>query len=176
MFTRCLSVCACALLLGGCERETRRFADLPRANAPVRPVPMSGLQPGPHTAEQADDAQAVAVESRYLNNAFEMARGKQLFTAFNCNGCHGMGGGGMGPPLIDEKWIYGGEPAAIFTTIVRGRPNGMPAFGTKLGPQQIWQLVAYVRSMSGKVRLDVAPGRSDHMHALEPEAMRAHEP
>ena len=117
-----------------------------------------------------------APERHVLANAFEVARGKQLFTNFNCNGCHAKGGGGMGPPLMDRKWIYGGDPQTIFNTIAGGRPNGMPAFGAKLGKQEIWELVAYVRSMSGAIRLDVAPGRDDHMHAREPEAMRAHTP
>ena len=35
----------------------------------------------------------------------------------------------MGPPLMDDKWIYGYEPEQVFATIVEGRPNGMPAFG-----------------------------------------------
>ena len=31
----------------------------------------------------------------------------------------------MGPPLMDAKWIYGGEPVQIFDSIVNGRPNGI---------------------------------------------------
>jgi cytochrome c oxidase cbb3-type subunit 3 len=48
---------------------------------------------------------------------------------------------------------------------VEGRPNGMPAFEGKLTDQQVWQLVAYVRSLSGQLRKDVEPGRSDSMSA-----------
>ncbi len=39
----------------------------------------------------------------------------------------------------------------------------MPAYGGKLADQQVWQLVAYVRAMSGLVRKDVRPGRNDDM-------------
>ncbi len=66
---------------------------------------------------------------------------------YNCIGCHANGGGGIGPPLIKQQWIYGGEPANIFDTIVKGRPNGMPAWGDRIPEYQIWQIVAYVRSM-----------------------------
>lgn len=59
-----------------------------------------------------------------------------------------MGGGGIGPPLSDKTWIYGGEPGQIYLTILQGRPNGMPAFGRSLTPESIWQLVAYVRTLS----------------------------
>jgi cytochrome c oxidase cbb3-type subunit 3 len=70
---------------------------------------------------------------------------------------------------MDDKWIYGSAPANIFATIVEGRPNGMPAFGGKLASTQVWQLVAYVRSLSGLVRQDAASGRSDHMQVKKPE-------
>ena len=82
----------------------------------------------------------------------------------------------MGPPLMDDRWIYGSDPANIFATIVQGRPNGMPTFGSKIPRYQIWQLTSYVRSMSGLVPMDVAPNRGDTMHAREPEAMTAPEP
>ena len=32
-----------------------------------------------------------------------MGEGKRLFAAYNCNGCHAQGGGGIGPPLMDSK-------------------------------------------------------------------------
>ena len=69
----------------------------------------------------------------------------------------------MGPALMDDRWIYGAEPAQIYETIVEGRPNGMPAFRGKIAEQQTWQLVAYVRSLAGLLAKDVAPSRSDHM-------------
>jgi cytochrome c oxidase cbb3-type subunit 3 len=75
----------------------------------------------------------------------------------------------MGPPLMDDKWIYGSEPQKIFETIVQGRPNGMPAFGNKIVSDQVWQIVAYVRSMSGLLRKDVAPGRTDDMQVRSQE-------
>jgi cytochrome c oxidase cbb3-type subunit III len=40
----------------------------------------------------------------------------------------------------------------------------MPAFGNKIVSDQVWQIVAYVRSMSGLLRKDVAPGRTDDMY------------
>ena len=67
----------------------------------------------------------------YEENAYAIAEGKRLFSAYNCVGCHGHGGGGMGPPLMDDNWIYGEEPEQIFSTLVEGRPNGMPTFGAE---------------------------------------------
>ena len=78
----------------------------------------------------------------------------------------------MGPPLMDDKWIYGYEGANIYQTIVEGRPNGMPAFRNKIPDAQVWMLVAYVQSMSGNAPMDALPGRSDHMNSGTPENAR----
>jgi cytochrome c oxidase cbb3-type subunit 3 len=54
----------------------------------------------------------------------------------------------MGPSLLDNQWIYGGRLEQIHQTLVEGRPNGMPAWGGVLPDDQLWNLAAYVRSMS----------------------------
>jgi cytochrome c oxidase cbb3-type subunit 3 len=71
---------------------------------------------------------------------------------------------------MDQKWIYGSEPQNIYSTIVEGRPNGMPSFRGKIPESQIWEIVAYVRSMSGQLPKDVSPGRGDHMVNRRPAA------
>ena len=78
-----------------------------------------------------------------------MAQGRELYRWYNCAGCHGvLGGGGIGPPLIDEEWIYGSDPANIFQSIVQGRPNGMPSFDL-LVDEQVWKIVLHVRELGG---------------------------
>jgi cytochrome c oxidase cbb3-type subunit 3 len=81
----------------------------------------------------------------------------------------------MGPALMDDKWIYGSSSANIYATIVQGRPNGMPSFGGHIPEDQKWQLVAYVRSLSGQLSSTVAPSRSDTLSAGQPEQSRATE-
>jgi hypothetical protein len=46
----------------------------------------------------------------------------------------------------------------------------MPAFLGKVPDHQAMQIAAYVRSMSGLLPKDVAPGRPDHMSAKKPES------
>jgi len=162
MFCLVLLVLALLLLAGGCKREDRSFHVSVTEAGPPTGVRLSDLHPGlaappPHTVNGFEE------------NALAVSEGKRLFSAFNCVGCHANGGGGMGPPLIDRQWLYGNAPEQIFATITEGRPNGMPAFGDKLTTQQIWQLAAYVRSMSGMISTNTAPGRSDHMKSNPPE-------
>ena len=74
--------------------------------------------------------------------------GEALFSAMNCDGCHGGGASGwVGPSLADGRWRYGGADAEVFTSIYFGRPKGMPAFGGTISPTAIWSLVAYVKSL-----------------------------
>jgi cytochrome c oxidase cbb3-type subunit 3 len=51
----------------------------------------------------------------------------------------------------------------------------MPSFGTHVTEDQVWDLVAYVRSLSGQLRSDVASGRSDGMSPRPPESRRSPE-
>jgi len=75
--------------------------------------------------------------------------GALLFTAMNCDGCHGGDGSGwVGPNLGDGRWRYGGADAEVFSSIYYGRPRGMPAFGAVLGSEGVWTLVTYLRSLS----------------------------
>ncbi len=96
--------------------------------------------------------QSVAV--RELQNPFEgneeaIGEGKKLYNQFNCSGCHFQGGGGIGPALMDDVWVYGSSSANIYWTVIEGRPNGMPAFGGRIVDDQIWKIAAFVRSLSG---------------------------
>jgi cytochrome c oxidase cbb3-type subunit 3 len=155
--------------LSSCEREARNFPQpATPANAAVtmtRQHPGIGAQPLPASAQQ----------NPYENRAYDVSEGKKLFGAYNCIGCHANGGGGIGPPLMDADWIYGPEPQNIYATIVEGRPNGMPSFRGKIPEYQVWELVAYVRSLSGQLPKDVAPTRDDHMFMKWPESQKERE-
>ena len=157
----CVSLLLCLLCFSACKREQRQFTT-PPATFKSYDVTMSDIRPGvgglPTPVQNPSD-----------QRAYDTNEGKRLFTQYNCSGCHFNGGGGIGPPLMDEKWIYGDRPENIYSTIVEGRPNGMPSFRHKIPDSQVQQLVAYVRSMSGQLRKDVAPTRNDSMNAHRSE-------
>jgi cytochrome c oxidase cbb3-type subunit 3 len=103
--------------------------------------------------------------------------GKALFKA-NCVACHGSGAaGGKGyPNLADDDWLWGGDLAAIEQTITHGirnpdhdetRQSQMPAFGRDgiLQPNQIRDLVAYVRTISHQDPAGAASARGAELFA-----------
>src|SRR5215204_4168632 len=147
----------------GCKREERGFRVQPPAAGTSDSKSRSELHAG-------GQQQTTQVKNEYEENAYALSEGKRLFSAYNCNGCHAQGGGGMGPPLMDDRWIYGARPEQVFATIVVGRPNGMPSFRGKVPDFQVWQIAAYVRSMSGQLSKDVSPSRPDNMSAKTPES------
>jgi cytochrome c oxidase cbb3-type subunit 3 len=153
-------------LAGGCARERR---DNPTADVSTTTsgVIVSELRAGgipPNIAPALAESQG---------NAYAINEGKRLFDSYNCSGCHAHGGGAIGPALMDERWIYGSQPANVFSTIVEGRPNGMPSFRGKVPDFQVAQLVAYVRSMSGLAGSSWnawATGRNDSMNVKKGES------
>lgn len=136
----------CALLLG-CENEQRDLRGGPpaRATAPADDYRMSKLVPG-HPAPPG------GAINPFEDNVYALQEGRRMYQWFGCVGCHAAGGGGMGPALMDDDWVYGGEPEDVFRSIREGRPEGMPAFGGRIPDEDIWKLTAYVRSLSGKGR------------------------
>ena len=150
--------------LGGCEREERRFQETSPAAPPTNnALVVTTFQPGPGVITPV-------IEAPYDDKAWAVSEGKTLYNAMNCSGCHFQGGGGIGPALMDDEWIYGSEPQQVYASIAEGRPNGMPAWKYKLNPQQTWQIVSYVRSLSGLIPKGARGGRDDHMTRRPPEA------
>jgi cytochrome c oxidase cbb3-type subunit III len=156
-------------VLAACEREDRQFRNWPPAASATTAIRESPLQPGPTIREDT-------LVPEYESNGWAVSQGKQLYNQFNCSGCHFQGGGGIGPPLMDDKWIYGGNPQQIHDTIIEGRPNGMPSYGGHIPDDQTWKIVAYVRSMSGQASKAASSGRNDHMAARPSEQRKKLEP
>jgi cytochrome c oxidase cbb3-type subunit 3 len=131
----------------------------------MRPAPFASAIFGDVAAQselQPGGAQPrTPVNNPYEGNAYAIAEGKRLFDWYNCSGCHFNGGGGIGPPLIKSEWTYGDAPENLFDTIVKGRPNGMPAWGRRIPSYQVWQLVSFVRSLNGEEPRAATPVRSD---------------
>ncbi len=129
---------ALLVLLNGCQRGAApAVAEASSAPVPtaVGPIPGAGSPPQFRT-------------NPFANNPVAIQEGRKLFNWYNCSGCHGgHAGGGMGPSLRDSVWLFGNRDDQIFDSIAAGRGKGMPAWGTKIPEEQIWKLVAYIKTM-----------------------------
>jgi putative heme-binding domain-containing protein len=83
--------------------------------------------------------------------------GESQFRA-NCAFCHGLGarGGGRGPDLTRAQKKHGNADADLFRTINEGvpgtamPPNGATQQGVGMTEEEIWQVIAYIRSVQAK--------------------------
>ena len=138
-----------ALALGACAPK----ASTPAAATPAATPSSAGAAPSAIQYEAHVSAGGLPPPGGSLRNPHEgdpavAKAGSLLFTALNCDGCHGVDGAGwVGPNLADGRWRYGGADNEIFTSIFYGRPKGMPAFGGALGPEGVWSLVTYLKSL-----------------------------
>src|ERR1700732_3001425 len=115
---------------------------------------------------------AVAVRAQDKNpfagdpNAAKL--GESQFRA-NCAFCHGLGarGGGRGPDLTRAQKKHGNADADLFRTINEGVPgtampqNGATQQGVGMTEQEIWQGIAYIRSVQVKSEGQTT-GNADH--------------
>jgi cytochrome c oxidase cbb3-type subunit III len=115
---------------------------------------------GQHQAEVAKVEQNIApIYARFAamtpeqmaGDAAAMAIGERLFMN-NCSQCHGSDARGARsfPNLTDGDWLWGGDPAAIKTTLTDGRVGVMPPMAAAVGsPEDVRNVAHYVLSLSG---------------------------
>jgi cytochrome c oxidase cbb3-type subunit 3 len=159
------------LALAACDREERHSRSKPIGETVPAGESPDTIWPGGTQPPPLDPRAKL-----FDNTAGAISAGETLYTQMNCVGCHSHGGGGMGPALIDDEWRYGGRIDQIATSIAEGRPNGMPSWRSKLTDDQIWQLAAYVRSMSGQPSKDAVSSRSESMSNTAPASLTPREP
>ena len=86
----------------------------------------------------------------HTGNADAIQQGRTLYLQNGCSACHGAGGGGgMGPALLDDEWKFGSDDLTLFKLIKGEIPQQtMPAaFGGVLNEDEIWKVIAFVRSL-----------------------------
>jgi mono/diheme cytochrome c family protein len=99
-----------------------------------------------------------------------IVRGKQLYADAECLACHGERGRGDGPsaPTLKDnrqlpieatdltkpaRFKNGSRPEDLYRTLMTGLAGTpMPSYGDSLEPEQAWDLVYYVLSLSGDRR------------------------
>jgi mono/diheme cytochrome c family protein len=85
----------------------------------------------------------------FTGNPVAIQEGRSLYQQNGCSACHGvMGGGGMGITLIDDVWKFGSDDEALFK-LIKGEISEsiMPKVWTGLPDEQVWKIIAYIRSL-----------------------------
>jgi cytochrome c oxidase cbb3-type subunit 3 len=101
---------------------------------------------------------ALAHNQNPLANDPQAAKLGEFQFRSNCAFCHGLGarGGGRGPDLTRAQKRHGNSDADLFRTINEGvpgtamPPNGATQQGVGMTDTEIWQVIAYIRSVQLK--------------------------
>ena len=84
----------------------------------------------------------------YLTEQNAIDAGAGIFKK-NCRACHRNDAGGeIGPNLTDAYWLNGGDIKSIFKVVKNGKKD-MPAWGKKLKPIEIAQVITYINTLQG---------------------------
>lgn len=141
-----------ALGMAFCVVACRGGATQASSAEPVLPTPAgaAAVPEGPYAGIAVSAVESTAVNP-YGSDSGAVKRGEALFVGMNCSGCHGADAkaGIFAPNLTNDYWRYGSSDADVFNSIFYGRARGMPAWGAALSTNQIWELVAYIRSLGG---------------------------
>ena len=85
-----------------------------------------------------------------MKSPADVDRGRQIFAGTCGAYCHHMTPGpGDAPYLFDFDWLHGGSDREVFHTITTGVPGTrMVAFGGAMADEDVWRIVAYLKSAS----------------------------
>jgi cbb3-type cytochrome c oxidase subunit III len=102
------------------------------------------------TAAAVETPAGTVVKNPFEGKPEAIKEGEKIFDA-KCADCHGGDAMGQsGPDLTDDSWSYGGSDAEVFETVTNGRKGGMPSWRSELNKDDIWKVIAYVRSLKKK--------------------------
>ena len=119
-------------------------------------------------AARASLAQQGEPTNPLQGNAQAIDQGLQLFR-LSCASCHGLNAKGLrGPDLTTGQWARGGSDAQLFRTIMQGIPGtDMPgAQYSDATPEQVWAVIAYLRTLSGPASVEDNRGDAQNGEAL----------
>ena len=114
------------------------------------PVFSFAVHAGAGDIDAADEARSSATASLernpYTGDAAAIEEGKSLWRKTGCHG--GVAEGGVGPSLIDDKWVFRPTDKTVYKAISEGRRGTvMKGWSKKLTPDEIWKVTAYIRSL-----------------------------
>lgn len=93
--------------------------------------------------------------------AADVAAGARIFRS-HCADCHGLTGqGGKGPGLTSGQFFHGASDQALLTNISEGI-DGTAMPGQFFSPDQVWQVVAFVRTLAAKGSAAAPAGRPEN--------------
>jgi putative heme-binding domain-containing protein len=117
-------------------------------------------------ASGAPVQKAPADKNPYEGNQEAVQAGMGQFRV-RCADCHGMDATGVRGPDITQVWASGRSDGGLFLTLRNGVPNTeMPSVGFRTSDHEIWQILAYLRTLAAPAPTDPPRGNAENGERL----------
>jgi mono/diheme cytochrome c family protein len=93
------------------------------------------------------DPRTVVMANPYAGDVSAVKAGAKLYEQ-HCSGCHGKEAQGVGrTPSLDSPTVKSAQPGALYWLLRNGSlRRGMPSW-SNLPPEQLWQVVTWLKSI-----------------------------
>jgi putative heme-binding domain-containing protein len=114
------------------------------------------------SAQNQDRTQNIPQANPLAGNPQAITAGMGMYRA-RCADCHGMDARGYRGPDLTQVWASGRTDDGLFRTLRNGIPGSeMPALSARTPDHEIWQLLAYLRTVAAPAPSDPPRGNAEN--------------
>ncbi len=107
-------------------------------------------------------AQAQPAVNPHAGNGEAIRNGMGMYRA-RCADCHGMDARGVRGPDITQVWASGRTDEGLFRTLRDGvSGTEMPAVGPRISNDDVWRILAYLRTLAAPAPTDPPRGNAEN--------------
>jgi len=106
----------------------------------------------------------VPAKNPFDGNADAIRAGMGVFRS-RCADCHGVDARGVRSPDLTQVWTSGRTDDGLFRTVKHGVPNTEMVANPRMLDHEIWQVLAYLRTLAAPASTD--PPRGDAAHGAQ---------
>lgn len=110
-------------------------------------------------------AQSASTGNPLAGNPEAIRFGTGLYRA-RCADCHGMDARGVRAPDLTQVWASGRTDDGLFKTVKNGVPGTEMPANPRMFDQEIWQVLAYLRTLAASAPTDPPKGNAENGQRL----------
>jgi putative heme-binding domain-containing protein len=118
-----------------------------------------------NTAADQAAAKNIPAKNPLEGNADAIKYGMGLFRS-RCADCHGVDARGVRSPDLTQIWASGRTDDGLFRTVKNGVPNTEMPANPRMFDHEIWQVLAYLRTLAAPASTDPPRGNAENGQRL----------
>lgn len=119
----------------------------------------------PQQAGNRSDSSNIPSKNPLEGNAEAIKYGMGLFRS-RCADCHGVDARGVRSPDLTQVWASGRTDDGLFRTVKNGVPNTEMPANPRMFDHEVWQVLAYLRTLAAPAPSDPPRGNAENGQRL----------